>query len=405
MKITNVDIFHINPKLASRNAGHKVRFAGIDTQTVFRITTDNGIVGYGDTRGHITLPDDDVDGLIDRSPADFLASDLNAGLVGAIYDAVGKYLEVPAYKLIGPKVRDRVPVAAWTRPAAPEDFAKELQRAVNEGYHLFKMHTCAHHCVFAQTRAAEDVLPPYFKIHYDLNHNRKRNEVVHIVHALAASPVVGVIEDPLVPEDLDGWRLLRSQLSVPILMHTPRLNAGPEILNGCADLYMIGEVGFGTSLKRGYAASLTNLSTVVQLTGGTLSKALAMHLGAVIPNVSHSINIDDQYEEDVTGGRLEVSDGSTPVPEGPGLGVDVDETILHELAASPKTELLRHVGILELPAGGKWYTPSIPSAGALTGMAEGNVPGIRSTVWDDDGSAEFSQIHDRVQFEGAFKES
>ena len=405
MKITDIDIIHINPRLAARNDGHEVRFAGIDTQTVFRVTTDNGIVGYGDSRGHVSLSETDIDAMIDRSPADFLASDLSTGLVGAIYDTVGKYLEVPAYKLIGPKVRDRVPVAAWTRPASPEDFARELQRAVDEGYHLFKMHTCAHHCVFAQTRAAEDVLPAHFKIHYDLNHNRKRNEVVHIVHELAESPVVGVIEDPLVPEDLEGWRLLRSQLPVPILMHTPRLGAGPEILGGCADLFMIGEMGIGTSIKRGYAASLANLSTVIQLTGGTLSKAMAMHLGAVIPNVSHSTNLDDQYEEDVTGSRLEISDGSSPVPESPGLGVDVDESVLESLAARPTSELPKHVGILDLPAGGRWFTPSTPSAVTLTGFAEGNVRGIRSSIWNDDGSAEFSQIFDRVRIEGAFKET
>ena len=168
---------------------------------------------------------------------------------------------------------------------------------------------------------------------------------------------------------------------------------------------MIGEMGIGTSIKRGYAASLANLSTVIQLTGGTLSKAMAMHLGAVIPNVSHSTNLDDQYEEDVTGSRLEISDGSTPVPEGPGLGVDVDESVLESLAARPKSELPRHVGILDLPAGGRWFTPSTPSAVTLTGFAEGNVRGIRSSIWNDDGSAEFSQIFDRVRIEGAFKET
>ena len=39
------------------------------------------------------------------------------GLAAALYDAMGKYLEIPAYKLMGPKVRDRVAVAAWTRPS------------------------------------------------------------------------------------------------------------------------------------------------------------------------------------------------------------------------------------------------------------------------------------------------
>ena len=145
-------------------------------------------------------------------------------------------------------------------------------------------------------------------------------------------------------------------------MHVPQLGGGAEILNGCADLYMVGEVGIGTSFRRGFAAATAELSTVIQLTGGTLSKALAMHLGAVLPNVSHSVNLDDQYAEDATGGRLEIDEGSTPVPEGPGLGIDIDEEKLAELAARPKSELPTHVGVLELPGGSTYYTPSIPSA-------------------------------------------
>ena len=51
MKITDIEHFHINPRLCERNKGHEVRFAGIDAQTVYRVTLDNGIVGYGDEDG------------------------------------------------------------------------------------------------------------------------------------------------------------------------------------------------------------------------------------------------------------------------------------------------------------------------------------------------------------------
>ncbi len=403
MRIESVEQFHINPRLYERNADHAVRFAGIDTQTIFRIKTNNGIVGYGDTRGHGHLDQKQIDAIVGRSPFDFVAADLNVGLMGALYDTMGKHLEVPAYKIMGQKVRDRVPVAAWTRPASPEDFAKEIQRAAQEGYMYFKMHTCAHHCVFAQTIAAEEVAPIGFKVHFDFNHNRTEADTLRIINEIEKSPVVGILEDPIRWQNIDGWRRLRERTSLPLLMHVPQLGGGAEILNGCADLYMVGEGGIGTSFKRGFAAAAAELSTVIQLTGGTLSKALAMHLGAVLPNVSHSTNLDDQYAEDVTGGRLEIDEGSTPVPEGPGLGVEVNEKILQELAARPKSELPRHIGILYLPAGSKYYTPSIPSAERISGFPEANVRGIKSEVWNDDGSEEFKRTYERVQKEGAFK--
>ncbi|MBI2501666.1 MAG: hypothetical protein HYW07_00330 [Candidatus Latescibacteria bacterium] len=404
MKITSVESILINPPLAARNAGQKVRFAGIDTQTIYRVKTDKGVTGYGDCRGHSPLAERTIASLVDRSPFDFIGADLPTGLVGALYDAMGKYLEVPAYKLLGQKVRDRVPVAAWTRPASPEDLAREVQRAAAEGYLTFKMHTCEHHDVFAQNRAVEEVAPPGFRMHYDFNHNRPLASVARIIHELEKSRVVGFIEDPVYPNDIEGWRLLRQRTSLPLIMHVPRLGGGPEIMHGCADLYMIGEGGMGKALRLGFACAETNASTVIQMTGGTLCKAMALHLGAVLPNLSHSINLDDQYDEDVTGGRIEVAEGSSPVPEKPGLGVEVKEEILARLAAVAPTVLPRHLGVLYLPGGRKFYAPSIPSVSRLTGFAEGNLQGVRSEVWNDDGSTQFSSTFERVQREGAFME-
>lgn len=220
--------------------------------------------------------------------------------MGALYDVMGKHLEVPAYKLMGQKVRNRVPVAAWTRQGSPEDLAAEVQRAVAQGYMIFKVHTCAYYDVLEQNAAVEAAAPPGFKMHYDFNHNRQ--------------------------------------------------------------------------------------------------------LMAVLPNVSHSTNLDDQYEEDVTVERIPVVEGSSPVPEKPGLGVEVDEAALQRVAANSPTEIPRHVGILHLPGGHNLYTPSFASVSRETGFPEGAIRGIRQEIWDDDGSEEFARLHERVHQEGPFLE-
>jgi L-alanine-DL-glutamate epimerase-like enolase superfamily enzyme len=402
MKITNIEHIHINPRLAARNANQKPRFSGIDTQTIYRVTTDNGITGYGDSRGHETMTAGQVDRLIDRTPFDFINADLPTGLMGALYDVMGKHLEIPAYKLMGQKVRDRVPVAAWTRSGSPEDLAAEVQRAVAEGYMIFKMHTCEYFDVLEHTRAVEDVAPDGFRMHFDFNHNRPAAQVIRLVHELEKARVIGFIEDPLVWSDIDGWRRLREQTSIPLLMHVPQLGGGPEIINGCADLYMVGEHGIGLSIARGFACAEAKVSTVIQMTGGTLCKAMAMHLGAVLPNVSHAVNLDDQYEEDITGGRLEVMEGSTPVPEGPGLGVEVNEQELSRIAQNPKTVIPRHIGKLSLPGGHTYHTIGYPDVSRLTGFLEGNIRGIRLEVWEEDGTPEWQAVYDRIEQEGPF---
>ncbi len=400
MKITDVEIIPIYPKIAARNADQKARFRQLNHRTIFKVTTDNGIVGYGDARC-AAPPKESVEGVVGRNPFDFINANLNTGLMGALYDAMGKHLEIPAYKLMGQKVRDRVPVAAWTRPASPEDLAKEVQRAAAEGYMIFKMHTCTYYDVFEQNRAVEEVAPEGFKMHYDFNHNRPLSAVARIIQELEKSSVVALIEDPLFLWDTDGWRRLRELTHLPLLMHVPQLGGGPEIIQGCADAYMVGEGGLGSTLARGIACAQANISTVIQLTGGTLTKAMAMHMGAVLPLVMHSTNLDDQYEEDVVKERIEVAEGSSPVPEGPGLGVEVDEEALAVAAANEPTEIPRHLGVLHLPDGHKVYTHSFPDVSKLTGFPEGNIRGIRLEMRDDDGSPEFEEMYERAGKEGA----
>ena len=405
MKIINVEAYPIYPRFAERNQDKLVRFRQINHRSIVKIETDNGIVGYGDyrqgppTAGEIEL-------LIDRSPFDFVHNDFHMAIGGALWDVMGKHLEVPAYKLLGPKLRERVPVAAWSRPAPPEDMVKEVERAAGEGYRIYKMHTCEHYDVFEQNRAVEEVAPEGFKMQWDFNSNRDLATVLPIVKELEKSRVLGFIEDPLVRGDVEGWRRLREQAEVPLIMHIPVLGGLQEMLQGMADAFIVGEYcgGLGDAYARGMAYGKANVQAVIQLTGGTLTKAMAMHLGVVLPTVGHSINLDDQYEEDVVDNRLEIVEGASPVPEGPGLGVEVNEEALARLAARPAPEMPRHIGVLRLPQGNVLYTPSLPPVSELTGFAEGTIRGLDFTVWEEDGSIEFAAVLERLEREGPFLE-
>ena len=400
MKITDVEVIPIYPRIAERNQDFQARFNSINHRTVFKIHTDNGLVGYGDYRCP-PPPQSDIEPLINSDPFSYINNNLNAGICGALYDVMGKHLEVPAYKLMGQKVRDAVSVAAWTRPASPEAFRDEIARAAAQGYMAFKMHTCEYYDVVEQTRAAEEVAPEGFKIHYDFNSNRSLAAVLPIVQELEKHPIVAYVEDPIVRDDIDSWRRLREQSRLPIVMHVPQLGGVVEVINGLADAYMVGESGIGEALARGFAYGKANIQTIIQLTGGTLTKALALHLGAVLPTMTgHSINLDDQYEEDITTERIPIINGASPVPERPGLGYDVDEDALARVAANKPTVVPRHVGILHLPNGQKLYTLSFPSVSRITGREEGATRGINFKLWDDDGSEEFAQIHEQVQREG-----
>jgi galactonate dehydratase len=320
----------------------------------------------------------------------------------ALYDLMGRYLEVPVYKLMGRKVRDRVSCAAWTRPCPPDVFAGEIERAVKQGYTIFKMHSDARYDVIEQTRAAEEVAPPGFKIHWDFNHNRTLATVLPIINELERNhPIVGFIEDPLPWSDIDGWRKLRQRTRLPLIMHVPPLGGIQEVMQGVADIFMIGGA-IGRSLISGFAYGRANVQTLIQQSGNTLMKALTLHMAAVLPTASaHIIALDDQYDEDITT-KIPVMGGFSAVPETPGLGVEVDEEALARAASRHHIPLPEFIGVLHLPGDIKAYSWGSPNVEVLTGKEEGAIPGIAFDYWEDDGSEEFSRIKARLQREGSF---
>ena len=399
MKTTHAEAIPIFPRLAERYEDRRVDLYGIDHRVVFKVHTDNGLVGYGDIRIRPGKgpSSSDLEHLIGRDPCDFINNPTADDLGGAFYDVVGKHLEAPAYKLMGgQKVREFVKVAAWTRPASPEHFRSEVRRAADQGYMVFKMHSCKFHDVIEQTRMAEEVAPEGFRIHWDFNAHRTLAAVLPLVKQLERDhPIVGFIEDPITRPDLDGWRLLREQTGIPIVMHVPPLGGVYEVMHGAADIYMISSGGAG--LASGIAYSKLNIQTIIQHEAGTLGKALALHQAAVLPSATgHTINLDDQYEEDYTTETIPVVEGFSPVPEGPGLGFEVDEDELARLAANEPSEIPRYIGILHMPGGHTFYGP-----GRLAPYGEeGTVRGFRSELWEEDGTSEFERIFERVAKEG-----
>jgi glucarate dehydratase len=64
-----------------------------------------------------------------------------------------------------------------------------------------------------------------------------------------------------------------------------------------------------------------------------ISLAAMVHLGAALPNLVYDLDTHYpwQSEEVITGGRFKFEDGMVAIPEGPGLGVELDRTALEKL--------------------------------------------------------------------------
>ena len=407
MKITDIEVIPVAMPLAARYDNHagRMRMHDMDQHVVVKVHTDNGLVGYGDYEDYPDIADSVIEPLIGRNPFDFLHNNFNLALGMALYDVMGKHLEVPAYKLMGQKVRDAAPVASWTRPCGPEVFAQEIAHAAEQGYRVFKMHTDERFDVIEQTTAAADVAPPGFRLHWDFNHNRTIGVVLPIIDELERNhPIVGFVEDPLVWTDIDGWRHIRAKTHIPIIMHMPQLGGIQEVIAGVADIYMIGG-RIGETMLAGFAYGKANVQALLQQSGGALMKAFTLHQAAVLPTASvHMITLDDQYDRDIAKRKIDVDDGFSRVPEEPGLGVEVDDDAIAEFAAREPLPQPEFIGVLYLPSGRKHYSDGFPSVQRATGQEEGDLRGLDFECWENDGSAEFASVKARLDSEGPFFE-
>ena len=87
------------------------------------------------------------------------------------------------------------------------------------------------------------------------------------------------------------------------------------------------------------------------------------------------------------------------IPEGPGLGVELDEEAVARYTGNAAAEWDRHLSVVTLPGGVKHYYRNLQQAENLMkqGVDEPFAAGIRLDEREDDGSEEFDRIWKQLQ--------
>ena len=139
MKIIDIEEHEIVPPFQDYNALELFRYHGLSIQTrmIYVVKTDTGLEGYGESG---LAPKGRFKDYIGTDPFDWLGDKKNLPMNMAMYDLMGKYLDLPAWKLIGPKVRSWIPVGAWTVSRHPDAMAEEVLSVSRRGYHLSLIH-------------------------------------------------------------------------------------------------------------------------------------------------------------------------------------------------------------------------------------------------------------------------
>ena len=267
----------------------------------------------------------------------------------AIWDLRGKLLNQPVSVLLGGRRRESVKVYATGMYFTETDdlagkLAAEACAYVEQGFQALKMKvgldvdTDVRH-----VRAIRDAIGDEIELMVDANHAYSRSEA--LAFAKRIEPLgIRFFEEPVTPEDYEGYRELRGRTSIPIAGgECEYLLAGFRHLlsNNCVDIAQpdICAAGGLSECKRIAALAQAFQTNVVPHSWGTgIAFAAGLHLVSTLDIVPGRLRMPDALLEmdrsenalrdNLTAPIFSVSDGYVTVPNAPGLGVDVDPDML-----------------------------------------------------------------------------
>ena len=280
-----------------------------------------------------------------------------SGVDIALWDIMGKAANLPLHKLIGGAHRDRIEVYGYGMMLRPESannlvarFTDEAAAIKNMGFKAIKMKIGIGpkddvRLIAAVRRGVGDD----YRFMVDANHAYTTHDAFYVGRAMEEFDPYW-FEEPVAPEDLDGYRELRSGLRVNIsggeaefnrwgwraLLESRGLDiAQPEV---CA-------LGGISEYLRVLALCHAHFTPVVNhVWGSAIAVATNMHLLASMPplpgglfpwepmlefDTTHNLFRDDLLTNPLDiQGQVANNNGTVDIPSGPGLGVNPDRDFI-----------------------------------------------------------------------------
>jgi L-alanine-DL-glutamate epimerase and related enzymes of enolase superfamily len=368
------------------------------------------------------------------NPFELLGDDtLGVGLQMAVYDLAAKAAGVPVNRLFGlPQVREWCPLGWWNHDMPPEVLAEEAKEAVAQGYRAHKFKSRPWLDVYEQVAQVSAVTPDGYKIDIDWNDMLlNAANAAPVLQELDRQPKVALYEGPIPQRDVEGYAHLRRKVSKPIAIHLGLPPFPTAIEREVCDGFVVAG-GVAETLRQGMLSATFEKSFFLQQVGTGITTAMVAHLGSVLTHARWpAITCMNNYTDDLLTEPLTIRHGSVKTPEGPGLGVTVDEDAVERLRATPTPDgrfdvpMRRHIITVTWPGGRRVHyaymqkpRPSDASPFAHLQFAQGARPanevvgrqcwedfltgnhpvqerGVRLSFRVDDGTAEWADLYER----------
>lgn len=330
MKITQVDLYEVEIPPIPPIAKYAPKIYDI---TLCRVRTDEGLEGWGEYQAKRGLFEEVAAALVGQDPLALDPFSQADAFTCALLDIAGQAYGVPVSRFFGARVRDRVPVSYWSCHMEPAETAVEAEVGARLGFSNHKLKARSWDIVETVRRIGEAVGPAY-TIGVDPNTEfRLPSTAARLAAQLEPFGTVLVLEDPVLKNNLDWYRLLREKTHIPVALHLGSLPAVLAALKAeCIDYANLG----GSAVHVRKTAALCEAADVpcwVQMGGlctGVLA-AYSVHLQSTLANaVLPCDELPFTRVADVLDGGLVLDRGHFVVPEGPGLGVKVNPAVVEK---------------------------------------------------------------------------
>ncbi len=362
MKITRVEAIPVNvplkPQMTTKTS-HGVH--ATSPYVIVRVHTDGGLVGLGEATlaprwsgetslGSVAI----IEGLIapvlvgeDPTQITRLRQKLEAtirlnpftkaAVEMALWDLSGKVVGVPVYQLLGGKVREEMPIRMVVGSIDVASAVELAKTFLDVGAKCLKVKVGLEpEQDLERVRAIRELAGPEIPISVDANCGWTVPQATQMLQRLRPFNIL-FAEQPISTGDPTELAALRRRTDIPIMADESAFTTGDVwqlTAQRAADIISVypgKNGGIQATVECVHAAKAAGLPCAMgsnlELGIGT---AAMLHLGAALPTIASERYPGDfigplYHEADLLKTPLDIGSAAARVPEGPGLGVELDE--------------------------------------------------------------------------------
>lgn len=278
-----------------------------------------------------------------------------AGIDQALWDIKGKALGVPIHELLGGQCRERIKVYSWIGGDRPNDVADKARAMVERGFTALKMNGAEElqivdsfakiDAIVETVGAVRDAVGPHIGIGADF-HGRVHRPMAKVLARELDQFRLMFIEEPVLSEHSEALAEIANHTATPIALGErlySRWDFKSILSGGYVDIIQpdLSHAGGITECRKIAAmAEAYDVAVAFHCPLGPIALAACLQVDAVSYNAfiqEQSLNIHYNEGNDIldyiTNREVfEYKDGYVSIPQGPGLGIEINEEFVKEQA-------------------------------------------------------------------------